>query len=70
MTDHLHQLAKQAKEAARQLALYDTEQKTRALLAIAQALEDNIPAILAANQLEDEGAIPRDRLLLIPRKRA
>ena len=49
MTDHLHQLAKQAKEAARQLALYDTEQKNRALLAIAQALEDNIPAILAAN---------------------
>ena len=47
MTDHLHQLAKRAKEAARQLALYDTEQKNRALLAIAQALEDNIPAILA-----------------------
>ena len=56
MTDHLHQLAKQAKEAARQLALYDTEQKNRALLAIAQALEDNIPAILAANAWDVESA--------------
>ena len=56
MTDHLHQLAKQAKEAARQLALYDTEQKNRALLAIAQALEDNIPAILAANVRDVESA--------------
>lgn len=56
MTDHLHQLAKQAKEAARQLALYDTEQKNRALLAIAQALEDNIPAILAANARDVESA--------------
>ncbi len=56
MTDHLHQLAKQAKEAARQLALYDTEQKNRALLAIAQALENNIPAILAANARDVESA--------------
>ena len=56
MTDHLHQLAKQAKEAARQLALYDTEQKNQALLAIAQALEDNIPAILAANARDVESA--------------
>ena len=56
MTDHLHQLAKRAKEAARQLALYDTEQKNRALLAIAQALEDNIPAILAANARDVESA--------------
>lgn len=56
MTDHLHQLAKQAKEAARQLALYDTEQKNRTLLAIAQALEDNIPAILAANARDVESA--------------
>ena len=56
MTDHLLQLAKQAKEAARQLALYDTEQKNRALLAIAQALEDNIPAILAANARDVESA--------------
>lgn len=56
MTDHLHQLAGRAKEAARQLALYDTEQKNRALLAIAQALEDNIPAILAANARDVESA--------------
>ena len=56
MTDHLLQLAKQAKEAARQLALYDTEQKNPALLAIAQALEDNIPAILAANARDVESA--------------
>ncbi len=56
MTDHLHQLAGRAKEAARQLALYDTEQKNRALLAVAQALEDNIPAILAANARDVESA--------------
>ena len=56
MTDHLHQLAGRAKEAARQLALYDTEQKNRALLAIAQVLEDNISAILAANARDVESA--------------
>ena len=37
---------------------------------LAKQYNTTIPAILAANQLEDEGAIPRDRLLLIPRKRA
>lgn len=47
--EHLHQMALQANQAARQLALYDTETKNRALLAIAQALEDNMASILSAN---------------------
>ena len=37
---------------------------------MAEALEAHTPAILAANQLETEGDIPRDQLLQIPRKRA
>ena len=56
MTDHLHQLAGRAKEAAWQLALYDTETKNKALLAIAQGLEENIPAILEANARDVEAA--------------
>lgn len=37
---------------------------------LAKQYNTTIPAILAANQLEEEGDIPRDHLLLIPRKRA
>ena len=37
---------------------------------LAKRYNTTIPAILAANQLEDEGDLSRDRLLLIPRKRA
>ena len=47
--EHLQQMAMQAKQAACQLALYDTETKNRALLAVAQALEDNMDSILSAN---------------------
>ena len=37
---------------------------------LAKQYNTTIPAILAANELEDGDAIPRDQLLLIPRKRA
>lgn len=37
---------------------------------LAKACNTTIPVILAANQLESEADIPRDQLLLIPRKRA
>lgn len=37
---------------------------------LAKKYHTTIAAILAANQLENEGDIPRDRLLLIPKKRA
>ena len=47
--EHLHQMAMNCKQAARELALYDTETKNRALLAVAQALEDNMDSILCAN---------------------
>lgn len=47
--DHLLELAQGAKDAARQLALYDTETKNKALHAIADALERSCAAILAAN---------------------
>jgi len=47
--EHLHQMAMKCKQAARELALYDTETKNRALLAVAQALEDNMASILSAN---------------------
>ena len=37
---------------------------------LAKRYHTTIPAILSANRLESEGDLPRDRLLLIPRKRA
>ena len=36
---------------------------------LAKRYNTTIPAILAANQLDGEEALPRDQLLLIPRKR-
>ena len=52
--EHLQDMARRAKKAARQLALYDTGTKRRALHAMAQALESNIPAILQANSRDVE----------------
>ena len=52
--EHLQDMALRAKKAARQLALYDTGTKRRALHAMAQALESNIPAILQANSRDVE----------------
>ena len=37
---------------------------------LAKRYNTTIGVILAANQVESEGEIPRDQLLLIPRKRA
>lgn len=49
MTD-LHVLGKQAKESTYQLGLLDTEIKNQLLKKMAEALENNIPQILAANE--------------------
>lgn len=49
MTD-LHVLGKQAKESTYQLGLLDTEIKNQLLEKMAEALENNIPQILSANE--------------------
>jgi glutamate-5-semialdehyde dehydrogenase len=63
--------AKRAKQAAASLALLSPAEKDRVLLAMATAIEANVPAILAANardvkQAEERrrSAAPLDRLLL------
>ncbi len=73
--DHLHELARQAKEAAGKLALYDTATKNRGLEAIALALEARQGEILEANgrdmaQVEQSGMRPAmlDRLRLTPER--
>lgn len=48
----LNQMGEQAKAAARELNRASTEQKNAALIAIADALESNTEAILAANRLD------------------
>ena len=61
----------QAKQAARQLAFLSTAVKNKALFKLAEALLENMPAILAANGLDvaaakEKGYSPAllDRLLL------
>ena len=49
-------ILKAAKACAPTLALADTQRKNRALLAMAQALEDHAAAILAANEADMEAA--------------
>jgi glutamate-5-semialdehyde dehydrogenase len=49
MTIEMQTIGKQAKNAARQLRRFDSAAKNRALAAIAAALEEHSPAILAAN---------------------
>ena len=73
--DHLHELARQAKEAAGKLALYDTATKNRGLETIALALEARQGEILEANgrdmaQAEQSGMRPAmlDRLRLTPER--
>ena len=51
MTD-LIQLGKQAKSASSQLALLETSRKNDLLEKMATALEENIPAILEANEID------------------
>lgn len=50
-------LAQQTREAARHLAALSTEQRNRALEAIAQSLEAAAPEILEANQADCEAAL-------------
>ncbi len=67
----VHELGKRAKEASRFLATASTEEKNRALLSIADALENECKKILESNSLdmknaENSGINPTmlDRLLL------
>ncbi len=55
-TDTIITQGKQARQAARELARSSTAQKDRALHNIADALLDNCPAILAANELDIEAS--------------
>ncbi len=57
LNDQMTRLGKQAKAASRELAKLSTAQKNAALLAMAEALEQNGPAIKDANRLDmDSGA--------------
>ena len=66
------ELLQKAKEAKGAMALADTDTKNRALLAMADALEERCPDILAANALDLEAArgtvsdVMLDRLALSP----
>jgi glutamate-5-semialdehyde dehydrogenase len=74
-TLNLTDMGKRAREAGYALASLTTAQKNAALLTIAELLEQNIPAILAANQLDLDAAYAngtdpiwiRDRLDLAKR---
>jgi len=70
---YVHALARRARAASRQLATASRAVKDAALLAMAQALEDNVEAILTANARDVEAAQARgvsrallDRLTLNP----
>src|SRR5437879_4130129 len=52
LLEQMTELAKAAKAAARELALLSTEAKNACLLAMAGALENEAPAIKAANELD------------------
>jgi len=57
LNEQMTQLARQAKAASRALARLTTAEKNACLLAMATALEQNAPALMAANQLDmDFGA--------------
>ena len=68
------ELLQKAKAAAPALRVTDTQQKNRALLAMAEALEADTAAILAANALDMEAAkdhispVMLDRLALTPQR--
>ena len=49
LTEQMTQLARQARAASRQLALLTTADKNAALLAMAEALDANVPALKEAN---------------------
>src|SRR4249919_4316061 len=52
--EYVDELVTRAKHAAGRLALLSTEVKNRALLAMAEALEEQKDALLAANELDLE----------------
>ena len=52
MTEHMTELAKQARAASRELARLTPAEKNSCLLAMAGALEQNRAAIQAANALD------------------
>ncbi|MBI2948697.1 MAG: glutamate-5-semialdehyde dehydrogenase [Verrucomicrobia bacterium] len=56
LTEQMMQLAKQAKASSRNLARLTAEQKNAGLLAMAEALEKNCPAIKESNELDMESA--------------
>jgi glutamate-5-semialdehyde dehydrogenase len=56
LTDEMTQLARQAKTASRGLAQLSTGQKNACLLAMAEALDQNRPALKEANDCDMEGA--------------
>lgn len=52
ITKHVTEMAKRAREAGRALALATTDQKNKALLKMAEAIEKNTAKIIAANVLD------------------
>lgn len=75
MSEIVLEMAKRAKEASRRLANTPTETKNRALNAMAEALEQNAPAIVAENTRDIEAGRAKglseallDRLLLNPKR--
>ena len=69
----LVKMGQAGKQAARQLALLSTPTKNQALIAMAQALEAQTAAILAANQADIQAAATMpakfvDRLKLTPQR--
>jgi glutamate-5-semialdehyde dehydrogenase len=69
-TQHLQRAASAARQAARVLARSGADQRNAALIAMAQALRDAAPSILAANAADlaesESGPAFRDRLTLTP----
>ncbi len=59
LTEHMTQLARQAKSAARELAKLTTAEKNACLLAMADALEQNVAALKTANRLDLEAGAKR-----------
>ncbi|HHV45180.1 MAG TPA: glutamate-5-semialdehyde dehydrogenase [Firmicutes bacterium] len=75
MESYVKGIAQQAKAASRLLASLSSEQKNRALLAMAQAIEENVQEILAANAEDVQAAKEKgisgallDRLTLTPQR--
>src|ERR1043165_2437201 len=57
LLEQMTQLARQAREASRQLAQLSTAQKNASLIAMAGALEQNVADLVAANALDLETGV-------------